>query len=88
MAGVIAKAIPDSYLKFDDGRWYTSATDYAFMAAALELAGGRYESINEVLCIYNDRQPHPDNMTQPDATVRAAMHTFRRVPLAPLEVLA
>lgn len=88
MAGVVAKAVPDSYLKFDDGTWYTSATDYAFMAAALELAGGRYESIPEVLCIYNDRQPHPDNMTQPDATVRAAMHTFRRRPLSPLEVPA
>jgi glycosyltransferase involved in cell wall biosynthesis len=86
MAGVIAKAIPESYFKFDDGTWYTSATDYAFMAAALELAGGRYESIDEVLCIYNNVQPHPDNKTQPAATVNAAMHTFRRRPLAPLEV--
>lgn len=73
MKGCIAKAIPESYFKWEHGEWYGGGTDYIFMTAGLELAGGRYSCIPEVLLLYNHANPNADNICRPsqaDAATR------------------
>lgn len=64
MKGRVATAIPEEQFKFaagpQQGEWYTTAGDYVFMAAGLELAGGRYKVIEEVLLLYNHDNPYAD----------------------------
>lgn len=88
MKGVVAKAIPLDRFKWQHGplagQWYEGGTDYIFMTAALELAGGRYKCLEETLLLYNHANPYADNMTHPVEASACTQDTLRRPPLAPL----
>ena len=81
MKGKVFKAIPESYFKWPDGTWYTAGTDYTFMLAAMELAGGRYKCIEETLLIYNHANPLADNLVHPGTTNECVLDTLSRPPL-------
>lgn len=90
MKGVIANNIPMGQFRFcsgpDRGRWYTAGTDYAFMMAGLELAGGRYKCLQEVLCLYNSGNPHADHKEHGKESTRCHMDILRQPVLQPLEI--
>lgn len=90
MKGIVANSIPMSQFRFchgpDRGRWYTAGTDYAFMMSGLELAGGRYKCIEEVLCLYNSGNPHADHKEHGKESTRNHMDILRQPPLKPLEI--
>lgn len=77
----ILQQIPDNYFQFPNGEWLKSATDYAVMTAALELAGGKHKFIEEVLLLYNHAQPHPDYKYHPKTTAKCATYILHRAPL-------
>ena len=84
MKGKVFNAIPESYFKWDNGDWYTAGTDYTFMVAALELAGGRYKCVGEVFLLYNHDNPHADNKEHPEETGRCVIDSLNKAPLSPL----
>lgn len=84
MRGSVAKAITPELLSWADGSWYEAGSDYLYMINGLELAGGRYKCMEEVLCIYNNANPRADNLTHPDLTNRCVADLLRRQPLEPL----
>lgn len=88
MKGGIVNAIPIEQFKFATGpgagEWYTTAGDYVFMACALELAGGRYKVINEVLLHYNHANPLADYLTNSVASFATTSDYLTRPPLLPL----
>lgn len=99
MAGRVVKAIPEEMFKWptsgfadlpsgrftwEAGDWYQGSTDYVFMLNALELAGGRYEFIPDVLLIYNHANPRADNKTHPHEAHVCLLNFFAREPLAAL----
>jgi hypothetical protein len=84
MKGKVFKAIPEEYFKWTDGSWYKAGTDYTFMMAALELAGGRYKCIMETMVIYNNANPHADNIEHPQETGRCVIDSLSKPPLNPL----
>lgn len=85
MKGVIFRHIPPAHFRWPGtDRWYAAGTDYIFMIAGLELAGGRYECIDEVLCLYNHANPYADNLAHPDESAACTQNYLRREPLAPL----
>lgn len=81
MKGRVAKAIPADRFRWSDGRWHQGGTDYIFMTAALELAGGRYKCIEEVLLLYNHANPNADNLSHPAVADACTQDTLRRPPL-------
>lgn len=89
MKGKVVKAIPIDQFKFATGprrgEWFTSAGDYVFMASALELAGGRYKVIEEVLLLYNHANPLADYLTNSVASFSTTSDYLNRPPLPPLE---
>jgi glycosyltransferase involved in cell wall biosynthesis len=87
MKGKIFHAIPESNFQWPDGAWYKHGTDYAFMAAALELANGRYKCIEEVLLIYNHANPNADYLTKGQDSHRCVVDYLHRPALKPLEGL-
>jgi len=84
MSGRVFTAIPPDSLHWGDGRWYGAGSDYIFMVNGLELAGPRHKCLSDVLCIYNNANPHADNLTHPDLTNRCVADMLRRPPLQPL----
>lgn len=84
MRGVIAKAIDPVTAKWPDGRWHISGGDYLIMVSALELAGGRYRVIEEVLLHYNNANPKADNLMHPDETTECNAKFLREPQLTPL----
>lgn len=88
MKGRIAKAIPLDQFQYRGGplagQWYTSAGDYVFMACALELAGGRYKVIPEVLLHYNHDNPYADYLLNSIASFGTTQDFLFRPPLSPL----
>lgn len=88
MKGKIVNAIPLEQFKFASGpragEWYTTAGDYVFMACALELAGGRYKVIDEVLLHYNHANPLADYLTNSVASFATTGDYLVRPPLQPL----
>ena len=88
MSGRIANAIPDDHFRWAKGpkrgQWYEAGTDYIFMVAGLELAGGRYKCIDEVLCLYNNANPNADYLHHPAEANACTQDYLRRPPLAPL----
>jgi len=48
------KAIRDKDLRSPGGSYFRYATDHAFMNPMLEMAGGRYKAIDEVLYVFNN----------------------------------
>jgi hypothetical protein len=89
MSGRIANAIPASSYRWASGpqrgQWYLGGTDYVFMVAGLELAGGRYKYIPEVLLLYNHANPNADNLVRGSASSACVQDFLRRPPLSPLE---
>jgi glycosyltransferase involved in cell wall biosynthesis len=56
------KAIPDSYLKDDDGSYFKSAADVAYTFSLLELAGEEnYRFIPKLYYVYNAESPYNDH---------------------------
>jgi hypothetical protein len=85
MKGKVAKAITEADLSWSDGRgWYEAGSDYHFMINGLELAGGRYKCLSEVMCLYNNANPRADNLTHPDLTARCVADMLKRPPKSPL----
>jgi glycosyltransferase involved in cell wall biosynthesis len=86
MKGKVAKAITEADLSWSDGRgWYEAGSDYHFMINGLELAGGRYKCLSEVMCLYNNANPRADNLTHPDLTARCVADMLGRPPKEPLD---
>lgn len=90
MKGRIVNAIPIEQFHFftgpQAGEWYTTAGDYVFMACALELAGGRYKVIPEVLLLYNHDNPYADYLTNSVASFATTNDYLYRAPLSALAV--
>ena len=56
------KAIPDSYLRDDDGSYFKSAADVAYTFSLLELAGNEnYRFIPKIYYVYNADSPFNDH---------------------------
>jgi len=85
MKGRVVKAIPLDRFHWPDGRWYQAGTDYIFMTAALELAGGRYKCVEEILLHYNHANPNADNLSHPAVADACTQNTLRRPPLEALD---
>lgn len=89
MSARLAKAIPDDHFRWargpKRGEWYEGGTDYIFMVAGLELAGGRHRCLPEVLCLYNNAQPHPDYLYHPAEASACTQDYLRRSVLPALE---
>ncbi len=89
MKGRVAKAIPADRFRWVSGplkgRFYEGGTDYIFMTAALELAGGNYKCLTEVLLLYNHANPNADNLSHPAVADAATQNTLRRPPLEALD---
>lgn len=89
ISGKIFNNMPMDQFRFAEdgprkGSWYDGGTDYVFMASGLELAGGKYKCIPEVLCLYNNANPRADYLTRGTEATRATQEFLRRPPLAPL----
>jgi glycosyltransferase involved in cell wall biosynthesis len=88
MKGKIVNAIPQNQFLFrgteNAGQWYTTAGDYIFMACALELAGGRYKVIEEVLLLYNHDNPYADYLMNSVASFATTNDYLYRPALTPL----
>jgi len=56
------KAIPDSYLRDDDGSYFKSAADVAYTFSLLELAGDEnYRFMPKLYYVYNAESPYNDH---------------------------
>jgi glycosyltransferase involved in cell wall biosynthesis len=56
------KAIPDSYLRDDDGSYFKSAADVAYTFSLLELAGNdNYRFLPKLYYVYNAESPYNDH---------------------------
>jgi len=56
------KAIPDSYLRDDDGSYFKSAADVAYTFSLLELAGDEnYRFLSKLYYVYNAESPYNDH---------------------------
>lgn len=78
----VLKRIPLHYYKWPDGAWLQHGSDYLVMMGSLEISGGRYQCLEDVLVLYNDRQPHPDNKSHLEATQQCSMHVLHLPPLS------
>lgn len=89
MSARLVKAIPPSHFQWASGRkrgqWYEGGTDYIFMVAGLELAGGRYKCLREVMCLYNNANPNADYLYHPAESSACTQDYLRRPPLRALE---
>lgn len=90
MKGKVFDAIPlDQFMWHRGphaGEWYPAGTDYAFMAAALEVADGRYRCVDEVLCLYNAANPQADWRRHGELSSACHQDILRRRPLPRIEV--
>lgn len=56
------KAIPESYLKDDNGEYFKSAADVAYTFSLLELAGEKnYRFLPKLYYVYNEQSPYNDH---------------------------
>lgn len=89
MSARLVKAIPVGHFHWAKGpkrgQWYDAGTDYIFMVAGLELAGGRYKCLDEVLCLYNHANPNADYLYHPAEANACTQDYLRRPSLRPLE---
>ena len=91
MSGRVFNAIPANYFHWSSGpkrgEWYEAGTDYIFMVAGLELAGGRYKFIPDVLLLYNHANPNADYLYHPAEADACTRQYLSRPPLSPLPPL-
>lgn len=89
MRGHVFKSIPADQFRWIDGpqvgQWYVAGTDYVFMVAGLELAGGRYKCIPEVLLLYNNANPNADNIVHPSDSDACVQNYLRRPRLTAMD---
>lgn len=85
--GKIYNSIPIETFKWS-GRdeWYEGGTDYVTMLSSLELAGGLYQFIPDVLLDYNHANPRADNKTHPKESSDCTLDFLRRRPFEPLNL--
>jgi hypothetical protein len=85
MKGRIFNNIPVDNFKWPGtNEWYRNGTDYLFTVPALELAGGRYKCIEEVLMIYNEGNPLSNVHLDWRETVRCVTNYLQRPAYTPL----
>lgn len=88
MSGRVFKAIPPEHFRWargpKRGQFYEAGTDYIFMVAGLELAGGHYLCVPEVLCLYNAANENADYLYHPAEANACTQDYLRRRPLKPL----
>lgn len=88
MSGKVFNRIPLEEFKWNSGpqagQWYVAGTDYVFMVAGLELAGGKYKCLDEVLLLYNHANPKADYLTHPSDADACTQNYLRRPPLSPI----
>lgn len=84
MKGKVIKAISPQSAHWPDGKWFISGGDYLIMISGLELAGGRYKVISEVLLHYNNANELADNLSHPTETTACNVEFLKRPPLNPL----
>ncbi len=77
----VLKEVPEKYYQWPDGQWLFCGSDYVVMMGCLEISGGQYLKIDEVLMIYNAVQPYPDNMRHPAETDRCCVYALSMSPL-------
>ena len=91
MSGRVFKAIPPDHFRWASGpkrgRFYEAGVDYIMMVAGLELAGGRYKCLTEVLCLYNHANELADYLYHPAEANACTQDYLRRPPLQPLGAL-
>jgi hypothetical protein len=90
MSGRVFNSIPKSHFRWPDGtrkagQWYVAGTDYIFMTAGLERAGGRYKCISDVLLLYNHANPHADYLHHPADADACTQNYLRRPALNALK---
>lgn len=88
ISGAVVNAIPTSQFKWPSGEFYDAGTDYIFMTAGLELAGGRHKFIPEVLVLYNHANPHADYLEHPAETSACVQDFLSKPPLKSLSLEA
>jgi len=88
MSGRVFNNIPPDCFRWNSGpkkgQWYEAGTDYIYMISGLELAGGRYKCIDDVLCLYNHANPYADYLYHPAEADACTRNFLRRPPLLPL----
>lgn len=75
---------PDQFHWANGGGWYDAGTDYVFMLAGLEAAGGRYKCIDETLLLYNNANPNADYLYHPNEANACIQDFLRRPKLRPI----
>ena len=87
MKGVVFRNIPYSHYHWSDRPdvWYDGGTDYVFMTAGLELVGGRYRFVEEVLCLYNNANPNADYLKRGTESSACTFDYLKRPPLSPMK---
>lgn len=69
-----------------NGKWFEACADTAIMIPALELAGGRYKFVDEILYHYNSENPISDWRQRARVIDRIHGHILKRLtPYSPLE---
>lgn len=69
-----------------DGGYYREATDMAFMYPMLEMAGGRFEFIKDVLYVYNRASENSVDRLRRDVQVRTETRIRGRSPYTALDL--
>lgn len=64
------KNIKDKDLRDSDNNYYKSATDLAIMFPMLEMCGGKFKCINDVLYIYNKSHPESNHNQRSKKTIQ------------------
>lgn len=78
------RALDESDFIGPDGRYYQCAGDAALMFPCLELAGGRFRFINDVLYHYTSNNPNSDWRVRGKETWNNILHILRKPAKSPL----
>lgn len=84
------KELNEEDFKFPNGQWFKVCADTAIMIPCLELAGGNYKFIDEVLYIYNSENVDSDwrkNKFAIEETHRYILYEKRKKPLYGIKIL-
>lgn len=80
------KSIKIEDLKID-GEFFAMAWDLAFMFPMLELSGGKFKYITDILYIYNVQTPHNDHKVNRALQVKMEKEIKSRNPYKPLKTI-
>jgi glycosyltransferase involved in cell wall biosynthesis len=71
---------PDVDFKYPDGRWLEAAADSAIMLPCLQLAGGRYSFIRDILYCYNSENNISEWRIHPRTVDRSIEYVCKQAP--------